>query len=381
MRNSKLILLLFIFIVTGLSCGEEPILIGFSGSLTGIYSDLGVQGRNGATLAIEDINAKGGVAGRKLKLIPKDDAGLPERAKKVDQELIEKGVVAIIGHMTSSQTMAALPVAEKAGTVMISPTTSTPKLSGKKDLFFRVQASLDQQAKGLALYARKDLGLSRISLVWDADNQAYSEPYKENFIQAFEQGQGEICGQCQFSSNLISDRGSIIDCLDQDNPQGILIIASARDTAHLVQSIKEHHLSTKLFASGWAATNSLLVQGGRKVEGLYLGRSKQRIKQGRVYQEFANKYNQRFGKKPSFAAVQSYTAIQLLAKALEKTGGSRKGLPQTLIEVKDFSSLCQKCRLNEFGDLILPVSILKVSKGSFIQVKKIQAINGSKSWQ
>lgn len=381
MRNSKLILLLFIFIVTGLSCGEEPILIGFSGSLTGIYSDLGVQGRNGATLAIEEINSKGGIAGRKIKLIPKDDAGLPERAKKVDQELIEKGVVAIIGHMTSSQTMAALPVAEKAGTVMISPTTSTPKLSGKKDMFFRVQASLDQQAKALALYARKDHGLSRISLVWDADNQAYSEPYKNNFIQAFEQGQGEISAQCQFSSNLISDRGSIIDCLDQDNPQGILIIASARDTANLVQSIKEHHLSSKLFASGWAATNSLLIQGGRKVEGLYLGRSKQRIKQGRVYQEFANKYKQRFGKKPSFAAVQSYTTIQLLAKALEKTGGSRKGLPQALIEVKGFSSLCQKCQLNEFGDLILPVSILKVSKGSFIQVKKIQPINGSKSCQ
>jgi len=109
---------------------KEPIRVGFVAELTGRQADLGVQERNAAELAVDKINAAGGVAGRPIELVVRDDRGTSEGAQAADRELIAARVVAIIGHATSGQTIAALPVAEQAGMVLISPSSSTPKLSG-----------------------------------------------------------------------------------------------------------------------------------------------------------------------------------------------------------------------------------------------------------
>jgi len=147
------------------SCEKKEILIGFSGQLTGINSDLGIQGRNGVILALEEINSSGGIAGKKIKLIIKDDQGTPKGAIKADKELIKQNVVAIIGHMTSDQTMAALPILEKSNTVLLSPTTSTPLLSNKKDLFFRIQGSSDFSAKALGEFAKNNFNLKNFLII------------------------------------------------------------------------------------------------------------------------------------------------------------------------------------------------------------------------
>lgn len=93
-----LLLLLLSCVLSLPGCvGEDPVLIGFAGQLTGDHADLGVQGRNGATLAVEDVNARGGVAGRPLKLLVHDDRDTPQTAVDADTALIKAGVVAIIG--------------------------------------------------------------------------------------------------------------------------------------------------------------------------------------------------------------------------------------------------------------------------------------------
>lgn len=121
------VLMIFLLLLALSACSDSsPILIGFSGQLTGKIADIGVPARNGVQLAVETINAAGGINGRKLKLIIKDDGNTPEQAIRVDQELINAGVIAVIGHFTSTQTMAALPLFNKNKVVLLSPTTSTP---------------------------------------------------------------------------------------------------------------------------------------------------------------------------------------------------------------------------------------------------------------
>lgn len=105
---------------------RSPIRVGFAGELTGRQADLGVHGRNGAQLAVEAINAAGGVAGRPIELLVRDDRGTSEGAQAADRELISEGVVAIIGHMTSAQTVAGRLVTELAKMVLFSPAASTP---------------------------------------------------------------------------------------------------------------------------------------------------------------------------------------------------------------------------------------------------------------
>lgn len=132
------VIMLFLLSLALSACSSDssPIIIGLSGQLTGELADLGVPSRNGAELAIEAVNAAGGINGRKLKLIAKDDGNTPERALQVDQELVAAGAVAVIGHMTSSQTMAVMPFFNENRVVLLSPTASTPILTRKQDYFF-----------------------------------------------------------------------------------------------------------------------------------------------------------------------------------------------------------------------------------------------------
>ena len=176
------------------ACGNsDPILIGFSGQLTGKSSDMGVYGRNGVLLAIEAINTSGGIDGRPLKLMAEDDGNTPEGAVAADKKLIDAGVVAISGHMTSSQTLAAMPFITKSNTVLISPTASTPLLSKKVDSFFRVMVENTAHGTELAEYARSALDINTVITIADLDNKGYSLTFTKSFSRSEERRVGKEC--------------------------------------------------------------------------------------------------------------------------------------------------------------------------------------------
>jgi len=366
--RKKLIVIFFaLMMITGIgSCTrEKEIRIGFAGQLTGNYSDLGVSGRNAAALAVEEINAGGGVAGKQLRLIPEDDGNTPEKARQAVRKLIRQDVTAIVGHMTSGQSLAGLPVAEKAGVVMLSPTTSTPTLTGIKDVFFRVQPSTVYTAESLGRFAAEKLELSQVSTIRDLDNDAYTAPFNQHFIRHFEQGNGRIAATCTFSSQDSGNWSEVLACLRLKNVQGVLIMASARDLVSMIQAMRESGTDHVLLSSGWAATQEMLSQGGRTVDGLYLARTVFVREHDAMYTAFKSRYQNRFGRAPSFAAVQAYHAIQVLARALRQTGGDSRGLARALAGITDFPTFYGTLRLDRYGDAHLPVRILQIRNGQF----------------
>lgn len=165
---------------------KKPIKVGFVGCLTGRLSDLGTAGRNGAILAVEQINEAGGINGRPVELIVKDDKQDPEVAVQVDQELIEEGVAAIIGHMTSAMSMVAVPLMNKEKMLMISPTTSTNKLTGIDDYFLRITPPSKIQTDHLAGHAFNVMELRKMAGVYDLSNRAFAEGAYNNFKSEFE---------------------------------------------------------------------------------------------------------------------------------------------------------------------------------------------------
>ena len=171
------ILILAILVSTAIGCEkkENPIKVGFVGGLTGRLSDLGTTGRNGVILAVEEINSRGGINGRPVELITKDDQQNPEVALRVDRELVDEGVVAIIGHMTSSMSMVAMPFVNKRKVLMISPTTSTNKATGIDDYFIRMMPPNKSETDHLARHAFKVMGLKKMAAIYDLSNRAYTE--------------------------------------------------------------------------------------------------------------------------------------------------------------------------------------------------------------
>ena len=172
------------FLLNGCS-QEQPIKIGFIGGLTGRVADLGVSGRNGALLAIEQRNNSGGINGTPIHFIAVDDKQDKNTAVREFNSLVAQGMEAIIGHMTSSMSVATVPLANKAPIVLMSPTATTTFLSDIDDYFLRVCATTDTYAKEMARYLRKTKKLTEVAVVYDLKNKAYTQSWINHFNNEF----------------------------------------------------------------------------------------------------------------------------------------------------------------------------------------------------
>ncbi|MGL1862426.1 MAG: ABC transporter substrate-binding protein [Pseudodesulfovibrio sp.] len=368
MKRNQILRIIPILILTLLlhACGDSaPIVIGFSGQLTGKLSDLGVSSRNGAMLAVERINASGGVDGRPLKLIAKDDLNTPEGAIQADKELINAGVVAIVGHMTSSQTMAVMPLINKQGIVMISPTTSTPELSDKTDSFFRIIVENTIQSKELSNYTRSALDIMTVVTVAESDNRSYSQSFTNSFARSFTKAGGKILQQLNYSSSEKPNWDPIIDALIEQNPDAVLLTCPAQDAVSIIQRIHNAELKTRILSAPWAYTEKLLKWGGQYAEGMIFVIDYAADNPNPNFIKFRESYKNRFGATPNFSSAFSYEAVLALAAGLEKTGGSSKGLVNAMAPSNTINGVVSDFQLNEYGDVQRNLFIVTVQEGEF----------------
>ncbi len=345
--------------------------IGFAGPLTGTYSDLGVAGRNGAQLAIEEMNQATGLRGLTLRLQAVDDQGSNAGAKQAAERLIQSEALAVIGHMTSDQCLAALPVYEEHGKVLLSPTASTPLLSGRKDLFFRIQPATDLAARAAAGYIVDVLKLKRLCIVYDLNNEAFARPYADDFRKRAQGLGARVCKFVSFSSRERTVWENIAQELASRGPEAVFIIASARNTAGLAKHIRAEDAGCRLFSSEWARTEKLLEFGSEYVEGLTLVQLHSERAAPKRFKSFAKGYRDRFGKTANYAAAQGYNAARLLVRGLKKADLQTQDLPARLPEIKDFAGLYGPINLNPCGDFFSSIHLCRVKNGSFVYLTKI----------
>lgn len=357
-------LCLLLLAVSG--CGDSsPILVGFSGQLTGKVSDMGVGGRNGALLAVEHINRAGGVHGRPLKLIAQDDGNTAEGALAADKALVDAGVVAIIGHMTSSQSMAALRHANESGIILISPTTSTPLLTGIRDNFTRVMVENTVQSQALATYARTILDIRTVASIMETDNLSYSMTFEENFVSVLEQLGGAFLSSFAYSASGATNWDAIMAELQRLHPDAILLTCPAQDFVTLAQKIRSSGITARLLSGAWAYTDKLLLWGGRDIEGSIFVIDFASDNPSPAFVGFIEAYEKRFGSSPNFASAFAYESVLALAAGLEKTGGSSQGLLAAMTPGDEIQGVTGAFRLNEYGDVDREVFIVTVRDGRF----------------
>lgn len=354
---------------------NETIIIGFSAQLTGSQAELGVQERNGVQLAIGEINELGGVNGRKVSLIIKDDCGIYQIAKKMDKELIDKGAVAIIGHATTAQTLEGLKVTNPANIVMIGPTVSTPELTGIDDYFFRVHPSFKSSAEAFAKHIYDFKKLKNIAVIYDTDNISYSKTYSKIFEDKFKELGGSITNEIFFSSSLQPDFSPVLYVLEKSKPEGLVIVASDIDTAIIAQRTKHINKNIKLFASDWAQTETLISNGGKAVEGMEIEQSFDVNDKSERFLDFKAKYKARFGNEPSFGSIYSYEATLVLAEALKKANCNKERLKESLLEINNFDGLIGKISIDKFGDVERPYYISKICGGKFNTINVFDSVN------
>jgi branched-chain amino acid transport system substrate-binding protein len=349
----------------------KPIQIGFTAELTGKQNELAVNMRNGVQLAVEDINASGGINGRQIELLIEDDLGTLEGAREAENKLIDAGVVAIVGHLTSEQTVEGYQVAESRGTVLISATSSTALLSDKKDLFFCTTPSTLFLGEEFAKYIYLDRDLSSLAIIYDEDNAAYSVSLAEAFTDSLIQEGGQVTTQVVFSGRTISDFIPYVYSLRLSNPDAVLIIASPLNTGIIAQQIRLQNWTIPLFTAPWARGEEMLRNGGNAVEGLELIIAFDSDAPNPKLKAFNAHYLDRFAQEPAFTATYGYEVIQVLAAALSLTHGDPDGLAEALTSLSDIPTLTSTVTINEYGDILRPLFIQSVMDGHFVTIKRI----------
>ncbi len=374
-RKVRFLLYLFISILsvivcfTLIGCGEEPpVKIGFIGGLTGRVADLGVAGRDGVIYAVNEKNQRGGVAGRPIELVVRDDKHDADVARKMTGELITEGVAAIIGPMTSSIGVVVKPVVDAGKTTMVSPTVKTDQLSGQDDYFLRVTAPLSRNAERVAIYATRQLGLQKFAVVYDTSNRAFTETWLTHFRNILVENNGEVIIAEELKSEPDVYFLPIAERLLANDPDGILFLCNAIDTAMLTQQLRKLGSDVPLFSSEWAFTTDLISFGGRAVNGMISFHSFNANDNSPKYIKFKEGFIERFGYSPSFATALAYDAATFLFEGLEKTT-ERAGLREALLEMETFQGLQSKISIDKYGDVERQLFLTVVDDGDFKVIK------------
>lgn len=351
---------------------REPILLGFSADLTGPTHFLGIMARDSAILAVNKVNSRGGINGRELKLIIKDDKGEAETIRKVDKELIDLGVSAIIGHITSYQTAAAIEQINSEKIVLFSYSSSSSLFTGKNDYFFRSTPSTELLTKALARHISETKNKALLYTVYDESNITFTGDFKE-LVESELLRMGGSLGKSYGYDSSKTDLKQLSRLIAEERPEILLILASSPDTAFIAQYLRNLDLDTLFFASSWSHGDVLLEKGGSAVEGLQIISTHKPEQDFPAFLEFKKEYREFYNRDSDNIAATSYESILILANALAKTDGKREGLRESLTSIKNFKGVESYLTIDEYGDVLRNVYILEVEGGSYRLLREISA--------
>ena len=348
----------------------SSIKLGFSAGLSGLKSELGISGRNGAQLAVEEINRNGGVRGRKVELLVMDDKNNAETACVVDQKLAKQGVNIIIGHMVSSVAVDTVKNANENKILLISPTIATDELSHIDDNFIRVIASNKVQGYSLAKAVLRETTARSIAIVYDENNASFARIIKEHFEVQMKDSGASVVATASFKNR--SDFKNIISEVRESKAEGILLIASAIDAGMFCQQSRKQNLKLPVFSPMWTMTNDFIQAGGADAEGAYLISQVDFENEEATYVEFQKEYQERYGESPSFSSVLSYDAVRVAAVAIQEAGtDSSDQVKDAILRVGEFSGLQGHIKLDGFGDVKNSYYLYRVQDGVFKKVGRL----------
>jgi len=361
-RQKSLLLASLILLI---GCSEpDPIRIGFIAGLEGRASDLGIASRNAVQMAVDEANAAGGINGRKIELVIRDDKRSTEGGEEAARALVNEKVTAIIGPILSVVASGVVPVINDAKVLTVSPTVIAEQFIGKDDYFFRLNSSSRQSAFDYAK-AFYNAGYHNISVATDAHNAIFTMSWLKSFKAEFGALGGTVLFAAPFdAARKVGLKNTVLSLLEV-KPEAILVLANGIDTAQLAQQIRKHDDTIKLLATSWAVSDNLIILGGRAVEGILLLDTFDRNDKRARYAKFRDSLQKKFKVEPNQASVASYDAATTLFAALQASSDNGIDLKSVLLRSAGYPGLQQIIKFDAFGDSGRDSTVMLVRDGRF----------------
>ena len=351
--------------------------IGEFASLTGKEATFGVSSHEGTLLAVDELNAAGGVLGKKIELMTEDDLSKPGEAATVVNKLIARdGAVAILGEVASSRSLEAAPICQLNKVPMISPSSTNPKVTETGDYIFRVCFIDPFQGTVMANFASKTLKAKKVAIFTDVKSD-YSKGLAKYFKEGFTKAGGQISVELDFNGGD-KDFKAQLTAIKAASPDAVFIPGYYTDAALICIQAKQLGLSVPLFGGDGWESEDLVKIGQAAVEGHYFSTHYHPEVSSPRSKAFVEAYKKRFKnsdgtpKAPDAMAALGYDSALILAEAM-KRAGTTDGLKvrDALAGMKDFDGVTGKTTINEKRDATKPAVILQVKNGTFKYVETI----------
>jgi branched-chain amino acid transport system substrate-binding protein len=334
--------------------------VGVYAALSGSEAAFGTATVAGVRQAADEINAAGGVLGRKIRLIVQDDQGRPDEAVSVVTKFITADRVAvIIGENSSNQSLAAAPIAQAAKIPMISPSSTNPAVTQKGDYIFRVCFTDPYQGAALASFVTTKLGLKKAAILRDNKND-----YSVGLAEVFESELTKRGGQVVITQSYTggdSDFHAQLTAIHQAAPEVVFIPGFYTEVGQIAIQARDLGITVPLVGGdGWDSPTVIEI-GGRSLDGCYysdhyfVGEDRPAVK------AFVAAVLKRLGKLPDANSALGYDALRLYAQAVKAAGTADPArVRDALASTRNYQGVSGVITMGPERNPLKPVAMIKI---------------------
>jgi len=335
---------------------DEDIKIGFVAGLSGKYSSLGIDIRDGFMLAFDEIDYK--INNQNVLIVQKDDMQNEREAKKIIDKFIQNDIKLVVGNATSSMTAITFKEVNKHEDMLLfSATASSNDFTSLDDNFIRVQVENSRKKYNTLISYLNKNNYNKIFFIYDSKNKKYMKNYQD-FLKA----------QIVESIDLNTNYEDIIRKIKNNKHNIILVVGNSVDSANIVQYIRLNDIKSKILASEWAKTLDFIENGGRAVEGVVFESGFDYNYQGKYFKQFYKAYFKKYNSKPSSFASQGYELGKILIENLRHSSDIST-LKERILKKKTYQGLQGKIVFDTYGDVFREYFMAEVKNKEYIKIK------------
>ena len=347
----RLLSVVFILLIFQLNCtkkSDEVIKIGVIAPLTGDVATYGEWFKNAVEIAKKEINERGGVLGKKIEIIYEDSKADPTTAVTVAQKLISIDKVhAILGPAASGATLSVAPIAEKARIVLLTPISSSYKITYSGDYIFRIAPSDALQGIIAAEWTFNTLGYRTAGILYV--NNDYGDGLNREFAKNFEKLGGKVL-IAESSAQNTTDFRSQLAKLKNAKPDFVFVAVYPRETGNVAKQWKELGLEIPIIGTDAFHDKQVLEIARNAADGIRF--TDVADVKSQEFDSFAQKYQSAYGKEANIVSAESYDGLKILALAIQNAGNLKSDkIKDALYKIQDYKGASGIISFDENGDV------------------------------
>ena len=352
------------------SGGGESSPAGFTGQIrigvnlpfTGSVALNGEMIAKGAEFAVYEVNKAGGINGKEVVLVKEDDQGEPNQAAAIANKFVaDPTILAIIGNLKSSCTLAAAPILNEGGLVTLSPDSSSPKVTDAGDWIFRIKNS-DVFLARMAVQAAIDDGYSSVAIMYE-NNDFGMGVLEQATIQLAENGLEPVVTETILTGEQ-TDFSTAIANISAAKADAVLFGADYNEAGLMMKQMKDAGLDLPRYGTDGLYTNALLEVGGEAANGTNALTTFFPTDPNPVVQKYCKDYKAWSGDDATIFDAEGYDAAMILMEAIKNAGEDRQAI-RDYMATMSYIGVIGDCTFDENGDVNIPLKRVRIVNGAF----------------